>query len=172
MSESKEQLYKVKLAPGFNAKGRQRAGVSVQKGVTEVLALSKEQLAALEEDVWFVVTKADGDAEATQETTQTTDEVTDPYEGVSFKDLKAQATEAGLDIKGLKSRADVIAVLEAASDEEETEEVELSEDMSLEDLKTIATDQGVAPEVVEAAGEEDKAELIKAIEEASDKTEE
>ena len=247
------QLYKVRLAPGFNAKRRNRAGLSFAKNTTSVLELTEEQLAALKEDVWFVVEKAPKDAEATEVTEAPTntatedagqaaaagadeEEVVEPYAGVSFKDLKAQATEAGLDIKGLKSRADVIAVLDANKNQDpaggtsyeehvedgiryfkwdgdkicavqddnfenleeslagfgeteaealaelnkaieladnlDEEEVTISEDMPLEDLQKIATEQGVDPKFVEASTEETKAELIKAIEEASAETEE
>jgi phenylpyruvate tautomerase PptA (4-oxalocrotonate tautomerase family) len=177
--------YKVKLAQGFNAAGRRRAGLNLIKGETLVTELTAEQLSELQADVWVVVQEADakdaGEGSEGGEGGQV-----DPYEGVSFKDLKAQAVEAGIDVKGMKSRADVIAALDAAAagseggeeDEEETLELsedmtlELSEDMTLEDLKAVAVDQGVAAEVVEAATDETKADLIKAIEEAAEKTEE
>lgn len=175
------KLYKVKLASGFNAAGRTRAGVVLEKGVTSIVELNKEQLAALEADNWIEVSEAPegatvtGPGESVVENNDEEEVVTDPYEGVSFKDLKAQATEKGLDIKGLKSRDAVIAVLEAAKSEEsedeedDEEEVELSEDMTLEQLKQIAETQGV--EDLDTYGEEDKAKLIEAIE-ASANTEE
>lgn len=169
--------YKVKLAQGFNAAGRRRAGLSLIKGETLVTELTAEQLSELQDDVWVVVQEADakdaGEGSEGGEGGQV-----DPYEGVSFKDLKAQAVEAGIDVKGMKSRADVIAALDAAAagseggEEDEEETLELSEDMTLEDLKAVAVDQGVAAEVVEAATDETKADLIKAIEEAAEKTEE
>lgn len=169
--------YKVKLAQGFNAAGRRRAGLSLIKGETLVTELTAEQLSELQADVWVVVQEADakdaGEGSEGGEGGQV-----DPYEGVSFKDLKAQAVEAGIDVKGMKSRADVIAALDAAAagseggEEDEEETLELSEDMTLEDLKAVAVDQGVAAEVVEAATDETKADLIKAIEEAAEKTEE
>lgn len=171
------QLYKVKLAQGFNAAGRRRAGLSLIKGETLVTELTAEQLSELQADVWVVVQEADAKDASTGSEGGEGGQV-DPYEGVSFKDLKAQAVEAGIDVKGMKSRADVIAALEAAAEgseggeEDEEETLELSEDMTLEDLKAVAVDQGVAPEVVEAATDETKADLIKAIEEAAAKTEE
>lgn len=179
------KLYKVRTAPGFNAAGRRRAGLSFTKGQTQILELSKEQLAELESDVWLTVQEADKDAVATapgETVTEGSDEgsddetQTDPYEGKKLTELKAMAAEAGLDAEKLRSKQEVIDLIEASktdgSEDDDEEEVELSEDMTLEDLKTIATDQGVDAEVVEAAGEDDKAELIKAIEEASEKTEE
>lgn len=184
---SKAKLYKVKLVQGFNAKGRRRAGVELQKGITQILELNEEQLAALEQDVWVEVSEAPEGSEATEpgqsapeagegdQGGSDDDEEEDkgPYDGVSFKDLKAQATERGLDIKGIKSRDGVIEVLTAADaagegdddDEEETEEVELSEDMTIEQLKQIAETQGV--EDLDQYTDENKADLIKAIEEAS-----
>ena len=233
-------LYKVKLVSGFNAAGRTRAGVYLEKGVTSIVELNKEQLAALEADTWIEVSEAPADAVVTapgegivEKTGEEEVIITDPYEGVSFKDLKAQATEKGLDIKGLKSRDSVIEVLKnsdvaggtsyeehvtdgiryfkdgdkivAVQDENFTnleeslagfgenedealaelnkaieladnlddEEVTISEDMPLDDLKKIAVEQGVATELVEAATEDkDKADLIKAIEEASAEAEE
>lgn len=231
------KLYKVKLASGFNAAGRVRAGVHLEKGVTAIVELDQKQLAALEADNWIEVSEAPADAvvtapgEGVVENKDDQEEViTDPYEGVSFKDLKAQATEAGLDIKGLKSRDAVIEVLKnsntaggtsyeehvtdgiryfkdgdrivAVQDEgfsnlEESlagfgeteeealvelnkaieladnldeEEVTISEDMPLDDLKKIAEEQGV--ENLDTYTEDNKADLIKAIEEASAKTEE
>lgn len=165
--------YKVKLAQGFNAAGRRRAGLNLIKGETLVTELTAEQLSELQADVWVVVQ----DANAADTTDGSEGGQVDPHEGVSFKDLKAQAVEAGIDVKGMKSRADVIAALDAAAagsegGEDEEETLELSEDMTLEDLKAVAVDQGVAPEVVEAATDETKADLIKAIEEAAAKTEE
>lgn len=228
------KLYKVKLASGFNAAGRVRAGVSLERGVTSIVELNKEQLAALEADTWIEVSEAPEGATVTAPGETVVEDnqeevVTDPYEGVSFKDLKAQATEAGLDIKGLKSRDAVIEVLKnqdtaggtsyeehvtdgiryfkdgdrivAVQDENfsnleeslagfgeteeealvelnkaieladnlDEEEVTISEDMDLVDLKKIAEEQGVAD--VETYGEDDKAKLIEAIE-ASANTEE
>lgn len=174
------KLYKVRTAPGFNAAGRRRAGLSFSKGQTQILELSKEQLAELESDVWLTVQEADKDAvptaagESAPDTTQTDgdDETeTDPYEGKKLPELKAMAAEAGLDAEKLRSKQEVIDLIEASKTDEsddEDEEVELSEDMTLEELKTIATDQGVDAAIVEAAGEDDKADLIKAIEEASE----
>lgn len=237
MSQS-SKLYKVKLAQGFNAAGRRRAGVVLEKGVTQVLELTDEQVKELEQDVWFVVAEAGkddkpGSVTETPGSTGGEEEVTDPYEGVSFNDLKAQATEKGLDIKGLRSRDAVIEVLKGAenqdpaggtsyeehvtdgiryfkdgdkivavqdegftnleeslagfgeteeealqelnkaielADELDEEEVTISEDMPLDDLKKIAEEQGV--ENLDTYTEDNKAELIKAIEEASANTEE
>lgn len=182
------KLYKVRTAPGFNAAGRRRAGLSFTKGQTQILELTKEQLAELEADVWLTVQEADKDAVATApgesapegsgEGSEGSDEVTDPYEGKKLAELKEMAAAAGLDAEKLRSKQEVIDLIEASKTDgsedegDDEEEVELSEDMTLEDLKTIATDQGVDAEVVAAAGEEDKADLIKAIEEASENTEE
>lgn len=171
------QLYKVKLAQGFNAAGRRRAGLNLIKGETLVTELTAEQLSELQADVWVVVQDANA-ADTTDGSEGGEGGQVDPHEGVSFKDLKAQAVEAGIDVKGMKSRADVIAALDAAAagseggEDDEEETLELSEDMTLDDLKAVAVDQGVAAEVVEAATDETKADLIKAIEEAAAKTEE
>jgi hypothetical protein len=180
---SKAKLYKVKLVQGFNAKGRNRAGITLQKNATLITELSKEQLEALENDVWIEVSDAPEGAEPTapgdsfsdavvppEEEDQTPPPAPEPYEGVSFKDLKAEATEKGLDIKGLKSRADVIAVLTAEPTADDEEEIEISEDMSREDLEKIATDLNV-----ETPSDTDKypnnASLVAAIKEASESEE-
>lgn len=233
---SQSQLYKVKLAQGFNAAARRRAGVAVEKGVTQVLELSDEQVKELKQDVWFVVAKAgEGDkpGSVTETPGGTADEVVDPYEGKKLTDLQAMAEEAGVDVAGIRSKQGVIDALEAhknqdpaggtsyeehvtdgiryfkdgdkivavqdegftnlqeslagfgetedealaelnkaieLADELDEEEVTISEDMDLADLKKIAEEQGV--ENLDTYTEDNKAELIKAIEEASDNTEE
>lgn len=230
------KLYQVKLAPGFNAAGRTRAGVTLEKGVTSILELTKEQLAALEADVWITVAEAPEGAKVTapgesapegdEEETQT-----DPYEGKGLKDLQAMAAEANVDVTGIRSKQGVIDALEAAKNQDpaggtsyeehvtdgiryfkdgdkivavedegftdlqnslagfgeteeealaelkkaqeladnlDEEEVEISEDMDIEDLRKIAVDAGVeAPESYE-----DKKLLIEAIEKASADAEE
>lgn len=158
------KLYKVKLVQGFNAGGRSRAGIRLEKGVTQTLELTKEQLEALEADVHIDVSEADKGAKPTSEGGEGGSEVTDPYEGVSFKDLKAQATEKGLDIKGLKSRADVIAVLEAKPAEEEEDDDEEEVDLStktLEELEAIADELELDRTEVST-----EADLIKLIEDS------
>lgn len=234
---SQSQLYKVKLAQGFNAAGRRRAGLAFEKGVTQVLELTDEQLAELQEDVWFVVAEAGKDdkpGSVTETPGGTADEVVvDPYEGKKLTDLQAMAEEAGVDVAGIRSKQGVIDALEAHKNQDtaggtsyeehvtdgiryfkdgdkivavqdegfenlqdslagfgeteeealvelnkaielagelDEEEVTISEDMPLDDLKKIAEEQGV--ENLDSYTEDNKAELIKAIEEASANTEE
>lgn len=101
--------YKVKTAPGFNAAGRRRAGLTLEKGVEQTVDLDKEQLAALEADPWIVVRSADG----SDETMTDEGEPASPYEGKSMKDLKAMAVEMGAEIKGIRSKDGVIEAMEA-----------------------------------------------------------
>jgi len=233
------KLYQVKLAPGFNAAGRTRAGVTLEKGVTSIFELTKEQLAALEADVWILVAEAPEGAtvtapgESAPESNEDEQEEPSPYDGKSLKDLQAMAAEAEVDVTGIRSKQGVIDALEAAKNQDpaggtsyeehvtdgiryfkdgdkivavqdegftnleeslagfgetedealaelnkaqeladnlDEEEVTISEDMPLDDLKKIAEEQGV--ENLDSYTEDNKADLIKAIEEASAKTEE
>lgn len=231
------KLYKVKLASGFNAAGRTRAGITLERGTTSIVELSKEQLAALEKDVWITVAEAPEGAEVTApgegvvEKTEEDESTPDPYEGKGLKDLQAMAAEANVDVTGIRSKQGVIDALEAAKNQDtaggtsyeehvtdgiryfkdgdkivavedegftdlqnslagfgeneeealaelkkaqeladnlDEEEVEISEDMDIEDLRKIAVDAGVeAPETYE-----DKKLLIDAIEKASADAEE
>lgn len=125
---TKVQLYKIKLTQGFNAKGRIRAGITLQKGITMTTELTDEQLTALNNDVWIDVVKADSKAVATTPVISAPKEAEAPVDEdeeeidlstKNFKELKDIATELQLDFTGLKSKAEIIKLIEESQATEE-----------------------------------------------------
>jgi hypothetical protein len=151
------QLYKVKLAQGFNAAGRRRAGLSLIKGQTEVLELTKEQLAELEADVWVEVQKAGAKDKATTTAPVATSQ--DAGDGEGSED----GEEDGSEDEGSQDGSD--EGQDEGSDEEEVE-VDLST-KSFKELQELATELEL-----DHTGLKSKADIIKLIEESQAKTEE
>jgi len=119
------QLYKVKLAQGFNAGGRRRAGIYFVKGVAQIMPLTQDQLETLQNDVWVEVNKTNKSNKITPPSVPIVENLdTDTEEEIdlstkNFKELQAIATELDLDTTGLNSKAKIIKCIEESQEIEE-----------------------------------------------------
>lgn len=175
-------MYKVKLKTGFNASGRQRAGVSLEKGIEQTLELTEEQLKALRADQWIEVSEASDDEAAQAGATGDDEEEPGEFDGLKQADLKAIAEKEEVDITGIRSNAGIIEAIEAAraeggddedeSDEEEDEDevievdpaTEVTEETPMDQLQAIATALKI-----EGTSDMNAPSLVKAIKDAQAK---
>lgn len=164
------KLYKVRLAAHAGAT-RRRAGLYFEKGVPQTLELDKEQLEALQNDSYFTVKEA-GEGEGSDD--DTNQEVN--LNNLKRSELDQMAKDLKLNPADYNNKEALIAAIEAApepgegSDDEE-EDVVLSE-LSVDDLKVIATELELNTADYNAETEEaTKAKLIEAIEAAKAKEE-
>lgn len=137
-----KKLYQVKIKQGFNAGGRRRAGIVLIKNVTEVLELTDDQVNELSNDSWIDIKpysqvqkdkadkkqsarkKAEGKAPEQPEKPQDEGNDDETPEEVdlstkSFKELQEIATELELDTEGLRSKAQLIELIEANAEQPE-----------------------------------------------------
>jgi len=158
------KLYKVRLLAHAGLH-RRRAGLYLEKGVPQTLELSKDQLAELEADEFIQVKEADGVVSNAGEGSTT------PPPAPKRAELDAKATELGLNPKDYKNIEQVTTAIEEAEkalenqdDDEEEEDVVLT-DLSIDDLKVIATELELnTADYADEDADTEKLKLIEAIE--------
>ncbi len=156
------KLYKVRLL-AHAGQQRRRGGLTLEKGVPQTVELTKANLEALEADE-FIQVKEAGESEGGEQTT------TPP--APKRAELDARAVELGLNPKDYKNIEQVTTAIEEAEkalenqddDEEEDEDVVLT-DLSIDDLKVIATELELnTADYADEDADTEKLKLIEAIE--------